>query len=37
MFSGLTVLEGFSLLSYIKNKFFINATDPAPDGFSRKH
>jgi len=32
MFSRLTVLEGFSFLSYIKNKFFINTKDPTTDG-----
>lgn len=34
MFSRLPVLEGFSFLSYIKNKFFINAKEATPDGFT---
>lgn len=34
MFSRLPVLEGFSFLSYIKNKFFINAEEATPDGFT---
>lgn len=36
MFSRLTVLEGLSFLSYIKNKFFINPKDPTPNGISKK-